>query len=375
MAQKTHFGYQQHRALNLNPGAGARNLLHNCIKARCGDTLLIVGEEYGNNYYDDEVALVIAREAQAMGITAEILRAPLATGPEAVPQIVLTMMQDFHHTVFLSRLGDQIRFTDLHIPCTKTMCYVLDVNYLGSEFARTPWGLYKRIHDRLLQVMLAAKRYRITCPLGTDLVGEIPQHYEASCDHDALTDFTVNVFPVMIYPPLNCLNVCGQLVLERFLMSTSIYRFENSVMTLAQPLIAHLDNSRIVRFQGDAQLMKQVEQHYQRIGALSTGDAFAIHSWHTGIYPKTFYVADPYANLQRWGDLAFASPRYTHFHTCGSAPGHIASATFDATIAFDDELFWDQGRFVFLDRPEIQALLDDYPDAVNAYEMRWDIGL
>ena len=75
------------------------------------------------------------------------------------------------------------------------------------------------------------------------------------------------------------------------------------------------------------------------------------------------------------GDLTFASPRYTHFHTCGVSPGNIASATFDATITFDDQIFWEAGRLAYLDSAPMQALLAEYPHAPDAYEMRWDIGL
>ena len=48
---------------------------------------------------------------------------------------------------------------------------------------------------------------------------------------------------------------------------------------------------------------------------------------------------------------------------------------FDATISFDDQLFWEAGQFVFLDQPEQQALLEHYPEYPDAFRMRWDIGI
>jgi hypothetical protein len=48
---------------------------------------------------------------------------------------------------------------------------------------------------------------------------------------------------------------------------------------------------------------------------------------------------------------------------------------FDATISFDDQLFWEAGRFVFLDQPEQQELLAQYSDHPDAFSMRWDIGI
>lgn len=359
----------------LDPIAGACNLLNNCIGAKSGDNLLIIGEEYGVGYYDDHVCDVVAEQARQAGINVEILRAPTAKGPDDIPEAVVKAMQHADHTVFFARLGDQIRFSETHGQGSKTMCYALDLQYLGSGFARTPWGLYKEVHDRLLEEILSARHYRITCPLGTELAGQIPRHQAEAGYISALTDFTVRVFPVVIYPPLNCAGLSGRLVLDRFLMSTSINSFENSIVPLERPLIAHIEDNRIVGFEGDSKTVAQVEQQYQRVGERTGGDPFAVNSWHSGIYPKTFYADDPGQNVQRWGDLAFASPRYTHFHTCGHSPGNIATATFDTTITFDDETFWDNGQLVFLQRPELQALLNDYPDAADAYEMRWDIGL
>jgi hypothetical protein len=355
----------------LDPAAGACNLLQNCIAAQPGDRLLIIGEEHGIGYYDDRVCDVVAETAHSLDIETKILRAPTASGPDDIPEQVIAAMQQVDHTLFLSRLGDQLRFAASQRSCSRTMCYTLDLDYLGSEFARTPWTLYKQVHDRLLNAILAAGRYRITCPLGSDLEGEVPQQTQT----DAVTGFTVNVFPVVIYPPLKCVGVNGRLVLDRFLLSTSINSFANSVLPLEQPVVAHIENSRITGFEGNSALTERVEQQYRRVGDLTGGDPFALNSWHSGIYPKTFYSADPYTNIQRWGDVAFASPRYTHFHTCGTAPGNIATATFDTTITFDDEIFWDQGRLAFLDRPELQALLQDYPETPDAYGMRWDIGL
>ena len=74
--------------------------------------------------------------------------------------------------------------------------------------------------------------------------------------------------------------------------------------------------------------------------------------------------------------VVFASPCYTHFHTCGdTAPGEVAWTFIDATITIGGETCWQDGRFVFLDRPDIRALLADYPGAEDAFEMRRDIGV
>ena len=355
----------------LNPVAGALNLLQDCIGAQAGQTLLIVSEPPGGGCYDDEVSAVIAREARRLGVDTSVLQTRTATGPDDIPLVVSNAMQQVDHTLFLSRLGDQIRFRVTHGSGSKTVAYTRDLQYLGNEFALTPWRLFKQVHDHLLEAIVGASHYRITCELGTDLGGDVPPESTGR----ALTDFTVSYFPMVIYPPLNCANLNGRLVFDRFLMTTSLTSFANSVLILDEPVIAIIENNRIVEFEGRTAVVDKVRAQYQRVGGLTAGDPLAVHSWHTGIYPKTFFSGDLYADIQLWGDLTFASPRYTHFHTCGSAPGSIASATFDATIAFDGVNFWEAGRLAFLDSPPMQRLLAEYPHAPDAFDMCWDIGL
>ena len=354
-----------------NPRQGALNLINDCIGVKAGQTLLIVCESPGAGCYEKSVCETIAAEARSLGIDTSVLETRTASGPNDVPLVVSAAMQQVDHTLFLSRLGDQIRFSLTHGNGTKTIAYTRDLDYLGNEFGCTPWSLYKQVHDCLLEAILSSREYRITCALGTDLTGEVP----ADSAKPALTSFTINYFPMVIYPPLNCLKLNGALAFDRFLMTTSVNSFDNSVLLLDEPVVGFIEDNRLVDFAGPMALVDKVRDQYRRVGALSGGDAMAVHSWHAGIYPKTFYKGNVYDDVQLWGDLTFASPRYTHFHTCGVAPGNIASATFDATIAFDGVKFWDAGRLAFLDTPGMQSLLSQYPHCSDAFEMRWDIGL
>ena len=119
----------------------------------------------------------------------------------------------------------------------------------------------------------------------------------------------------------------------------------------------------------------RVRDHYRRLGALFDIDAYTVNSWHAGINPATFYPTPARDDVERWAGVAFGSPRYTRFHSCGTDPGEIAWSVFDATIALDGEDYWRDGRFVFLDRHDQRALLATYPDAARAFEIRRDIGL
>ncbi len=333
--------------------------------------MLIITEPADASDYDPQVSDALARHAEELGAEAQILEARLASGPDDIPDEVLNGMQHAEHTLFLSRLGDQIRFSPAHGAGTKTVAYIRDLDYLGSLFGCTPFALFQAVRDRLLEIIQSASSYRISSSAGTELVG----HVNRTNPRATITEFAVTCFPMVIYPPLNCYNLTGTLVLERFLMSTSVHDYESSVLLLDEPVKLHIDNSVIVGFSGARDLVGQVEAHYHRVAEHFGGDPMAVHSWHTGIYPATYHSGHWQHHTASWGEITFASPRYTHFHTCGDDPGNIATATFDATIEFDDELMWEAGVPVFLDRPEMKALLHERDLGDEVYALRRDIGL
>ena len=357
-----------------DPRAGARNLLLNCVGMQAGQDLLFVTEPPGLGYFDDDIAVVVANEARSLGGNVNLLEAPPSGGPDDFPADVAAAMRQADHTIFFSRLGDQLRFCALPGTGSKTMATTLEVGYLGAELGRVPHGLFEAMYDRLVAAIRGAGRYRIRCPLGTDL----EMTFDTKGDPDAgriTTDFTVKPFPVMIFPPLSCAAMSGRLVLARWLTSTAVRAYDDSVLTLETPVTAHIEAGRIVRFEGEPAVAAEVERQFERIGAQARGDAHAVESWHAGINPKCFFIGDPAADVERWGNVIYGSPRATHFHMCGTNPGEMACTLIDASIWFDDALFWDAGRFRFLDRPEIQALMSDYPGSEGAFAMRRDIGV
>ena len=146
-------------------------------------------------------------------------------------------------------------------------------------------------------------------------------------------------------------------------------------MHLPIPVIANVENGDITSFDGEDGLVTRVKAQFERVGEMTSGNPFCVNSWHTGINPNTYYTGKATDDLERWGTVAYGSPRYTHFHACGVDPGDIAFTMIDATIAFDDEVFWRDGEFVFVDDPKVRALIAQYPNISDAFEVRRDIGL
>ncbi len=353
--------------------AGALNILRNCAGVEAGDRVLIIGEQGERAFFEPEVCDVVADVARDIGADAKVVLAPQTSGPHDFPAGLAAAMQQADHTIFFARIGDQVRFSSLASRCSKTMCYTHDNGYLGDAFAQVDYRLFEDVLERLMTEIAAASACRIVCPAGTRLEG--PMTDTTGTGEAVAAQFTVKLFPVMIFPPLTCAGLSGRLPLGRWLTSTSTTAYDDSLTRIDGPVEAIIDNGRISSFEGDSDLVGRIDRHFHTVAARSGGDPYCCNSWHTGIYPRTYYRGDPLANIEKWGDLAYGSPRYTHFHLCGDGPGDICISVFDATISFDGTAFWDNGRFVFLDRPDIRALLDRYPGSRNAFDMRWDIGI
>lgn len=332
--------------------AGVRNLLFSCAQARPGDRILLVGETGEQPYFDPSLCDTVAAIAEGMGFHPTVLKAaPVATAAQ-FPAEIRSAMDDADRTIFFSRLGDQVRFELPRDKARAVMTYTLDQGYLAAPFAAADYAVMKRVHDALLDLILSAETYRLTGDCGTDLISEMAQGRD-----DALAEFALDLFPVMIFPPILCQNLRGTLAIRHFVTSSSTRAYADSTLVIQEPILCHVEGSRMVSFDGPPYAVAQLEQQLIRAAALTDGDPWRINSWHTGINPGTYFEGDPYADLELWGTVAYGSPRYTHMHVAGVDPGDAALHLMDLTIAFDDQVVWDRGRFVFLDRPEIQALM------------------
>lgn len=363
---------EDHNDVHPDQAEGARNLLLNCVQAVPGQDLLIVGEDGPNAHFDPATCSVVADVARSLGMTARVIIAPETRGKEDFPLQVSGAMAVADETIFFTRLGDQVRFCPTPGPGGKTVCYALDPGYLGARFGRTDFRMMKAIEEKLVARIAAAREYRITCPDGSDLVGRLDA---LEPDQDAMTPFSVTLFPVMIFAPVTCARMSGKLVLKHWLTSSSTNVYEGSVMHLPSPVVAQIRNGEITGFDGDAELVRRVTAQFERVGAMAGGNPFAVNSWHTGINPNTYYSGRATDDLERWGTVAYGSPRYTHFHACGADPGDIAFTMIDATISFDGKTLWRDGVFSFIDDPEVRALREQFPCSGEPFEMRRDIGL
>lgn len=352
---------------------GARNLLQNCAGASAGDRVLLVGEQGPGPFFDPRLCDDLAEVCATLDIDATIVLAEPGADANHFPTAVSEAMQDTDITIFFSRLGDQIRFLDSPGTSRKIMCYTLDRAHMASAFACTDYPVMQRLHDHLLARITASKTYSIVAPNGTSLTAAVPGKIDSG--QQAVTDFSLQLFPVMIFPPLHFHRLQGQLVLEHFLMSSSTRAYSDSVLRLPTPIRVNIEDSRMIEFDGDRELIAQLCRQLERAASITGGDPYRLNSWHTGINPHTFFHGDPDEDLERWGTVAYGSPRYTHIHAAGNDPGDVSIQLFDASISFDNETIWDNGRFIYLDSDEIRALLSDSERELLNSSIRLDIGI
>ncbi len=353
-----------------DPETGARNLLLNCVGMKPGDRVLVVAEETGEAHYHPAAAEYVERVARELGGEVQAMAPPIPDTAGVFPPELAAAMCAVDHTVFLSRLADHARFMPSPGTCSKTICYALDEGLLGSAYATLPHGLMSELHSRLEAELDRASEWRITCPLGTDAAGT----FAWKGDEDE--DFTFGLFPVTTFKPVPCATMHGRVELAHWLIPGGKAHYEPAFLPIAGQVTAHVENGRLIRLEGDPAAVEPIERHRRHVADTFGIDQDFVHSWHAGLNPHTFYAGNAHEELERWGAVSFASPRYLHFHTCGDyAPGEIAWSVFDPTITVDGADFWKDGTFVWLEREDNAALIARHPGAECLYKMRRDLGV
>ncbi|WP_166417978.1 hypothetical protein [Cochlodiniinecator piscidefendens] len=343
---------------NFDPRLGAESLIRDAIGATKGDSIAIIAEDPSLGIYDAVVPECVADVASELGISTQIIKVGDHAGLNDIPAEVKRALSQFDHVFFHSRLGDTLRFSDIPGSASKTMSYALDVGVLGGPSCTVPHRLMEDIRAAYDAQANSAKKWHITCPHGTDISGS--QDIEAIQAGEA-EDFTVTRYPVCAPRPISCASANGVVALTNWLMASGNQKYPDDELLLPEVVMAEVKDGKIIAFDGPKALTEKVHTHYKRVGHFLGIDPMNVHSWHAGINPGCFYPIGAKRNIERWGKVAFANPRYLHFHTCGNyAPGEIAWTVFDATAKLDNKVFWREGRFEFLDDPQVKALLNTH---------------
>ncbi|MEX0282040.1 MAG: hypothetical protein AB3N13_12730 [Arenibacterium sp.] len=318
---------------------GVWNLLGVCGDLCAGQSLLILHESDTAGYYAPGMAQVLAECARELGIAAKLIEVPFEPLGGEICDMLRAAMASADATLFLARLGDQLRFCREMQDANPIMCYALDCDSLASSFGRAPHDAMLAIKDAANLALASANEIRVTCPLGTDLRG----HFDAAPEVPP-EDVSVRRFPMLVFAPVPANRFSGVIVQSGFLVGTGTHFYEPYAVPLDQPVRVAVENGRMIGFDGTAQDVDRMRSHYHRIGDLFEVDPFEVHSWHAGIHPGCAFNGPAATNFQRWSGSAFGNPRLMHFHTCGhTAPGEISLNLLDPTIALDGVEVWSEG--------------------------------
>ncbi|MGI9500893.1 MAG: hypothetical protein ACR2P3_12715 [Geminicoccaceae bacterium] len=338
----------------LDLAAGADNLLLGCIGARPGENLLLVREDSRHGFYDCMAPAFVADRARILGLDVVEIEAGAPCADRDLPDDIEQALAKAHHALFFARIGDQLRFQSMPGLCSKTISYAFDAACLGSSFGRTPYALMQDLKMHIDARLAMAEEIRVTCPLGTDLVGR-PEGMTANSNEG---EVTIRRFPLNVFKPVPAIGFSGRVALARWLVGTGSRYYQPYELRFDDIAFALIERGQIVGFEGPKEIVEKVRRHHQTVGDLFSIDPFAVHSWHAGIHPHTFYPLPASHNLARWSALAFGSPRFLHFHVCGDTPpGEISWTVIDPSVAIDGDLAWDRGHLALLETNAAQSIL------------------
>lgn len=348
--------------VDFTPERGALNLLRNCARARSGDRLLIAYESPEYGYYDDLAVTLICDAAKSLNLPVELIDVGFNPDNPHLTSELRRKLNDTDIILFLARLGDQLRFSD--IPAGKRMIvsFAVSQELFGSGFANGHHDAFLALKNATNASLAQAGEVRITCPAGTDIVGRPEMDLTPSGDTSILR------FPMSVFTPVPAHSFSGRAALSGFLTGTGSRYYDNYTVEFDSPVYALMENGRLTGFQGTADDVARANAHYDYVAERFGIDRNFVHSWHAGIHPGCGYPWPARENYERWGGVAFGNPRILHFHTCGAyAPGEISWNVIDPTIVADGVTLWDTGRFHAERLPDGAAILQQFPCADSLF--------
>lgn len=354
----------------LTPQQGARNLLEHCARAASGERLLIAFEPPELGHFDAGMLGLVTEAAQSLGLKVDTLDVGFDAGNPHLTPGFLARAEVADIILFLSRLGDQLRFSQMPPGKRIIVDFAVTHDLLGSGFATAHHDAFLALKDAVNDTLDKSTQVRVTCPLGTDFAGRP----EMTLTPDG--DTTILRFPMSVFTPVPAHGFSGRVAL-RFLTGTGSRYYDDYSPEFDAPVFARFERGRLTGFDGQPGDVARANAQYDRVAAMFGIDRNFVHSWHAGIHPGCAFPWDMRQNWPRWGSVAFGNPRILHFHTCGAyAPGEISWNVIDPTVEVDGIALWERGVFHAERLPGGAEILARYPCAAALFAApERDIGL
>lgn len=319
---------------------GACNMLQNCASAKSGERLLIAYEPADFCYYEADALACVCAAAKQLAMEVTLFDVGFSpNNPQLTPELH-RKMASADITVFLARLGDQLRFSQMPDGHRIVVSYALSAQMFASGFGNAHHGGFDALKEAVNKAFEQAKDVRVTCRNGTEFSGRPEMDLTAGGDTSILR------FPLSVFTPVPAHSFSGKVSVSGFLTGTGSMYYDPSTITFKDPVLALFKNGRLTGFEGTEQDITHAEQHYDFVAEKFGIDRDFVHSWHAGIHPGCDYPWQIKDSYERWSGAAFGNPRLLHFHTCGAyPPGEICWNVVDPTVEIDNVKLWEDGIF------------------------------
>lgn len=347
------------------------NLLLNCAKGETGQSVIIIHEPKDEQFYDSALPEFVADKVRDLGFEVGLHEVPFQEEIKDPDPGVIKAMNSVDHTIFLARLGDQMRFREIKKSGSKIISYALDRDMLVSGFGTADYRGFEALKCVINKAIVNADEIHVTCPKGTDFKGYVKNSEEE------LLDVSLKRFPMSIFTPVPARHFKGQIAQVGFLTGTGSRYYTPYACEIEKTLFIEFDGNVIKGFSGSETDIANAEGHYNFVANKFGIDPFFVHSWHAGMHPACAFPMPAAESFERWSGGAFGNPRLLHFHTCGQyPPGEISINLVDPTIKLDNQAVWDKGTLYPERLSAGKEILDAYPSLNKVFqEPSKDIGL
>ena len=111
----------------------------------------------------------------------------------------------------MSRIGDQLRFSELSGSVKPVICYALDEASFGTQFCSAHYDFFMELKSLINAAMFDNKEIIVRCASGTKLTGMSPE----SPGDDNANDVTIKRFPMTVFRPIPGNSFSGRIALTR----------------------------------------------------------------------------------------------------------------------------------------------------------------
>ena len=340
---------------------GVENLVRNCVGVESGETMLLLNENGG---VDRDLVALMEEAIRSAGGSAYSLWVEPLTGISEMPAVVGSAVLAADKLVMNANLNRIILLDHLRSNGQADMVRINNRSRapqaFASEHATFNWQLVMALTAKIEEVTSAALEWTITTPHGTDVGGRVASGSEvadAFFVQDAEASRTERVFPGEVYSPVGSTAANGLIAFDHPGMADK-ERFHNPMMlTIKDSMLTDIEwrEEPARPSQKDDATGNTIHTREQLVRVLQTNEekyghdrAYVLDSWHGGMHPKA---------VKRGGQQS--NQDTMHFHV-GNVPSARSMYSSDQTIRLDGKRFWDNGRCVLLDDPEIKAMAAEY---------------